>query len=75
MHQAMIDGKMVHFTDQTVFQVQVGRGSKGAYKPRYTLKGNAVQACFYYRGINIGNGYKKRLVRIDTGVVLVRECS
>jgi hypothetical protein len=50
--------------NETKFLVQVGRGTKGAYKIRYSFT-NQAQANFYYAGINIGNGYKKRLVRVD----------
>jgi hypothetical protein len=38
----------------------VGKG-RGKYKTRYSFKGNIAQALFYYSGINVGNGYKKRL--------------
>jgi hypothetical protein len=57
-----LDGKPIGYSTATEFQVQVGRGAKGSYKTRYRLVGNLSLACFYYRGINIGNGYKKRLV-------------
>lgn len=62
---ATLDGKSVAYTDQTVFQVQVGK-DKGSYAPRYSFVGlNSLhQAVFYYRGINIGRGYKKRLVMV-----------
>ena len=46
--------------------VEVGRGPKGAYKPRYSFD-NPQQAVFYYRCINIGNGYKKRLRCLTAG--------
>ena len=58
---AELDGKRIAYTDETKFHVQVGKG-RGAYKPRYTFTGNLAQAVFYYRCINIGRGYKKRLV-------------
>lgn len=57
---ATLDGKPVAYTDATVFEVQVGR-YQGSYATRYSFKGNLAQAVFYYRCINIGNGYKKRL--------------
>lgn len=50
--------------EETKYLVQVGHGPKGAYRTRYTLT-NQSQATFYYNCINIGNGYKKRLVRVD----------
>jgi len=55
-----LDGKRIAYTDMTEFFVQVGRG-KGAYKTRYKITGNLSQAVWYYRCINVGNGYKKRL--------------
>lgn len=59
---AELNGKRIAYHSQTVFMVQVGRGSKGSYKTRYKFIGNLAQACMYYEGINIGNGYKKRLL-------------
>ena len=58
---ATLDGKNIAYHDQTEFLVQVGKGAKGAYRTRYTVTGNLGQAVLYYHGINIGNGYKKRL--------------
>jgi hypothetical protein len=59
---AIIDGKKIEYTDLTEFLVQVGFQSKGEYRIRHRTKGNPTQACLLYQGINIGNGYKKRLV-------------
>ena len=64
---ATIDGKHIAYTDDTVFLVEVGRGSKGSYKVRYRFVGDLGQAAFYYACINVGNGYKKRL-RMVTSV-------
>lgn len=61
MHKtATLDGKRIAYGDTTVFEVQVGR-HRGSYRTRYSFKGDLAQAVFYYRCINIGNGYKKRL--------------
>jgi len=62
---ANLDGKPVAYTDATVFEVQVGR-NQGSYTTRYAFVGtnNLHQAVFHYRCINIGNGYKKRLVMV-----------
>ena len=57
---AELDGKHIAYTDHTIFWVQIGKG-KSSYKTRYAFTGNIHQAVAYYRGINIGNGYKKRL--------------
>lgn len=61
LHTATLDGEPIAYSSETEFLVQVGRG-KGAYSTRYAFKGNLGQAVFYYRGINIGLGYKKRLL-------------
>lgn len=52
----------VAYTSDTVFLVQVGRGPKGSYSTRYRFVGDLHRAAFYYECINIGNGYKKRLL-------------
>jgi hypothetical protein len=44
-----------------MYLVQVGKGSKSSYKTRYSFS-ELKEALFYYRCINIGNGYKKRLL-------------
>ena len=64
MKTATLDGKRIAYTEDTKFEVQIGRG-KGAYATRYTFRGELARAVMYYRGINIGNGYKKRLVMPD----------
>lgn len=61
---ATLDGKTIAYADTTQFLVQVGRYAKGKYKTRYAFTGNLAQAVFYYRAINIGYGYKKRLVMV-----------
>jgi hypothetical protein len=45
------------------YEIQIGKGKKGGYKVKYTSKFLA-QATILYNGINIGNGYKKRLVQV-----------
>lgn len=63
LHTATVDGKQIGFCDQTEFFVEVGKG-KDSYKIRYRYIGydGLRQACATYRAINIGNGFKKRLV-------------
>lgn len=46
----VIDGKRIAYTDNTVFLVQVGRNRKAAYKTRYSVKGNPIQAIVFYQG-------------------------
>lgn len=65
MRTATLDGKRIAYTDDTKFEVQVGRYAKGKYQTRYTFTGELARAVFYYQGINIGRGYKKRLVMPD----------
>lgn len=57
-----LDGKEVVYNTTTEFLVQVGKGAKGSYKTKYRFEGNLLQAVMWYNGINIGNGYKKRLI-------------
>jgi len=57
-----VNGKRIAYdSDYTEFLVQVGKGTKGSYKTRYSFIGKLNQAVMYYNAINIGNGYKKRL--------------
>jgi hypothetical protein len=60
LNTATLDGKPIAYSNITEFLVQVGKG-RGAYSTRYKFVGDLAQAVFYYRCINIGNGYKKRL--------------
>jgi hypothetical protein len=62
LYTAELDGKRIAYANTTEFLVQVGRGSKGSYKTRYRFEGKLSQAVMYYRAINIGFGYKKRLL-------------
>ena len=64
MLTATLNGKRIAFTDETQFLVQLGRGAKDSYKNKYTFTGNLSQAVFTYNCINIGNGYKKRLIMV-----------
>ncbi len=66
-----LDGAYIHYASDTVFAVESGKG-KDSYKGRYNITGNLSQAVLYYRSINIGPGYKKRLRRLDSGKVLSR---
>ena len=57
-----LDGKKVAYHSETEFLVQIGRYRKGSYATRYNIKGNLAMAVAWYNGINIGHGYKKRLI-------------
>lgn len=62
MFENELDGKEVAYHEGTEFLVQIGRYQKGSYKTRYRFVGDLVQAVRWYNGVNIGNGYKKRLI-------------
>lgn len=61
-----LDGKQIAYASDPVngteFLVQVGLGKKGSYKTRYKVVGNLGRSVLYYNAINIGRGYKKRLI-------------
>lgn len=57
-------GKHFCWSVLSKFAVEIGRGSKGAYKTRL-LTNSAIHGVGYYQSVNIGLGYKKRLVQID----------
>lgn len=59
-----MDGKSIGYSSETQFYVQIGR-YKSSYKTRYTIKGSLGRAVFYYTCMNVGNGYKKRLLMND----------
>jgi len=61
IHTTTLNGKPIAYADTTEFLVQVGQGTKGSYKTRYSFIGDLNQAVRYYNCLNIGNGYKKRL--------------
>ena len=61
LHYQELDGKRIAYHSTTQFLVQVGKG-KSSYRTKYVIKGNLSQAVMYYNGINLGNGYKKRLL-------------
>jgi hypothetical protein len=58
---ATLDGNRIAYSETTEFLVQVGHKNQ-KYTTRYAFKGNLHQAVRYYCAINIGRGYKKRLL-------------
>ncbi len=58
----LLNGKLIAYHSSTEFLIQVGKGKKGSYKTHYTITGNLIQAVIIFNGINLGNGYKKRLL-------------
>jgi hypothetical protein len=61
-----LNGKKIGYCSDTNFLIQVGKG-KASYKTRFSVKGNLGRAVMLYNGINIGNGYKKRLLMPSDG--------
>ena len=59
--------RSVEYTNDTTFVVQVGKG-KGKYTSSYTYQGNFNKAAHHYAGINVGYGYKKRILIGNTVV-------
>lgn len=56
-----LDGKKLAYTNQTEFLVQIGK-NRSAYRTKWRFTGNIHQAVAYYRALNVGRGYKKRLL-------------
>jgi len=70
-----LDCKPIAYTNHTWFEIQGGRG-KSAYRNRFAVKGDLRTAVLMYSSINIGRGYKKRLVMIGANKpVLARQFS
>ena len=62
IRQATINGELFEYDDEkATFIVQSVKGDH-KFKDRYSFKGDLGQAIKYYRCINIGNGYKKRII-------------
>ena len=57
-----LDGRVVKYTSESVFHIETGKGKRASYKPRASFVGNLGQAVAWYRMLNIGYGFKKRLV-------------
>lgn len=78
LHEAELDGKKIGYSSETIFLVQVSRSKnrKSGYNTRWMFTGNLHQAVSYYRSVNIGLGYKKRLLMVGAkNPVLARATS
>jgi Tfp pilus tip-associated adhesin PilY1 len=62
LHYKVFNGKHVAYHDKTEFLIQVGKGKKGSYRTKTTIVGNLARAVFWYDGINLGPGWKKRIL-------------
>ena len=58
---ATLNGKRICYTDDTEFLVQTGKG-RSEYRTQWRFVGQLERALIHYNGINVGNGYKKRLL-------------
>ena len=71
-----LDGKVITYQGDSLFLVQVGRPR---YETKYCVMGNLNKAIFWYKGINIGYGYRKRLLLVrnthSKPTVLARQLS
>ena len=61
IYHAELDGKKIAYHSATEFLVQVAY-KKNKYQTERRIVGNLAQAVLWYKGINIGKGYRKRLV-------------
>lgn len=62
LKENVLNGKPIAYCYDTVFEVHLGKGKSAYNKGKWTFKGSLAQAVHYYNSLNIGNGYKKRLV-------------
>jgi hypothetical protein len=74
MNTSKVDGKDVVYTTDTVFTVEVGKGTKAAYKVSKEFVGDIHNAVLCFRSTPRDGEYKKRLVMQRDGIkqVLVR---
>jgi hypothetical protein len=77
LYNVMLDDRLLAFSNRTKFEVQIGKGEKGSYKTIASFYGDRFEAALiHYSGMNIGNGYKKRLISNDLNKpVLARQFS
>jgi hypothetical protein len=57
-----LDGRKIQYTNRSEFLVQIGNGPKGSYDTKYKFVGELSRALNWYSGVNVGRGYKKRLL-------------
>lgn len=71
---AEVNGKKIGFSSETEFVIQVSksRSSKSAYETCGVFKGSEFgRMAIQFQGINIGNGFRKRILM--AGKVLIRQ--
>lgn len=65
-------GKVVWVLSDEKFAIQVGKGSKGSYRSKYVLSG-LHRAHFYYSCLNLGPGYKARILQLSNKKVIAKK--
>lgn len=73
---AILNEVEIHYTDNTIFAVQVGKGPKGSYKTRITIKGDLSKAFTSFLNFPLTKNWKKRLVmplRKNNSVLLIEK--
>lgn len=61
LRHATLNGQSIEFCSSTEFLVQTA-SPKGSYRTRYRFQGNLGQAVLYFNAINLGWGWRKRLL-------------
>jgi hypothetical protein len=71
-HATQLEQMNIDLTPEpkVIWRVQIGRYAKGSYQTRNSFT-DAYHAIRFYHGINIGRGYKKRLLKIEGGKTLI----
>ncbi len=62
-----VNGHRICYTGETVFQVEIIGNEYSDWTVKYKIAGDVGRAVMMYKGINIGNGYGKRLVMPNQG--------
>lgn len=73
-----LDGKLIAYHTATEFWIQCSKSAcpKSAYVTRRVIVGNLAQAVMHYNMLNVGNGYRKRLLMSGANKpVLARQAS
>lgn len=60
-----LNDKMVAYTDENIFRIEFAHGQKGRYRLQNQIKGDLPRAVMLYNMLNIGMGFRKRLVCRD----------
>lgn len=63
-HEAELNGNVISYNSETEFLIQVSKSKhpKSGYETTVAVRGNLEVAVLHYNMINVGDGYKKRLL-------------